>query len=318
MTYETAPVVPMNETAILITFFGKFPTYIDYFLETCGHNKSIDFIFFIDDRSYRNSKFPNVSFIYLDKAAFNALATEKIGVPVNIRQGYKLCDLRPMYGVIYEEYLASYTFWGYCDTDMLFGDIATVLTPDLLNNHDIISSHSRYMSGPFSLYRNIAEVNTLFRKSKDYQRVIQDDRNFLFDEASSVIAHLWEGHDIFDFESEVESMTHLVKNESKHSLRVKFAGFITERVKDKLRWQNGQLLTAAGEEVFVFHYITYKGKLSFNVPPYRGEPHFFFTPNGFFLANLRSYGLDWPLSFITNFRTKLTRKLRTIVAARRA
>jgi ribosomal protein S17E len=304
----------MSKIAVVITFFGKFPAYMDYFIETCTYNKNLDFIFFTDDTSYASSSFLNVKFISLTLGEFNTLASKKIGTQVTLKKGYKLCDLRPMYGVVYEDYLSGYDFWGYCDTDIVFGDTSKILTDDLLANYDIISSHSQYMSGPFSLYRNIPEANNLFKQSKDYQRVIQDDANLSFDEASSVIAHLWEGHNIFDFETTVESMTHLVKNESKHHLRARFTGYITERVQGKLLWQDGVLRNEAGHELYIFHYIVYKPKISFNTPPFVQNQRFFFTENGFFLDGFKSYGIDWPKSIAKNFTDKAMRKIKTFLA----
>ena len=35
----------------------------------------------------------------------------------------KLCDYKPAYGLIFEDELIGYDYWGFCDTDILLGDI---------------------------------------------------------------------------------------------------------------------------------------------------------------------------------------------------
>ena len=43
-------------------------------------------------------------------------------------------DLRPAYGVLFEEYLDGYDFWGHCDLDVLFGRIRDHLPPAARND----------------------------------------------------------------------------------------------------------------------------------------------------------------------------------------
>lgn len=64
------------------------------------------------------------------------LVQSKFNCNVKLENPYKLCDLKPMYGYIFEEYIKEYKYWGHCDTDTLMGDLDGVLTEDLLNRYD--------------------------------------------------------------------------------------------------------------------------------------------------------------------------------------
>ncbi|WP_185282880.1 DUF6625 family protein [Hymenobacter sp. NBH84] len=298
----------MNSIAIIISHFGLLPRYLDYFLQSCSYNKNITFFIFTDQVFDVYPIYTNVRFIPFSLAQFNALATRKIAKPVQVAKAYKLCDFKPAYGLIYEDYIESYDFWGFCDTDMVFGDTIKVLTPQLLAAHDVISAHPQYVSGPFTLFRNIPETKRLFLKSNDIDRVLTEQRTMKFCEASNAIQHLWEGYDLFDFPSEIESMTHLLKTPKKGDLRVLFSDMITERLQREITWENG-LLFDDRKEIFIFHFIIYKTKTYFNISTWTNPRKFYFTKCGFFLNTIRSYTVCWAISILLNISYKSKRKI---------
>ena len=99
---------------------------------------------------------------------------------------YKLCDFRPAYGEMFQEYLKDYDFWGHCDIDLMWGNLRKFFTDGILNSYDRI-----YSAGHCSLYRNTPDVNSWYRtlNSGEYQNwhdVFASDKSFAFDE--------WAGH----------------------------------------------------------------------------------------------------------------------------
>ncbi len=66
---------------------------------------------------------------------------------------YKLCDYKPMYGLIFEDYIAGYDFRGHVDTDIIWGDIGSFITDELMDRHDRISRR-----GHFNFYRNTEDI----------------------------------------------------------------------------------------------------------------------------------------------------------------
>lgn len=61
-----------------------------------------------------------------------------LGMQVWLEKPYKLCDFRPLYGEIFSNYVDGYDFWGYCDCDLIFGDIRKFLTEELLSTKDYL------------------------------------------------------------------------------------------------------------------------------------------------------------------------------------
>ena len=168
--------------AIIVCWFGKLPEYFKMWEYSCSKNQDYDFLFFTDHpQSY---KFKNIKFIKFSLNDCNKLATEKLNVEINVKKPYKLCDFRPAYGLIFEDYLKEYNFWGHCDIDQIFGTIKNFVTDEILNNYDKINKN-----GHFSLYRNTIEMNNLFKKEGslfNYKEVFQSNENFAFDEYTGI------------------------------------------------------------------------------------------------------------------------------------
>ena len=86
--------------AVLICYFGKLPWYFNYFIHSCKYNPSIDFIIITDDTDYARKLPGNVKLLYKSLQEINKLATKRLGLNINIKAAYKLCDFKPAYGLI--------------------------------------------------------------------------------------------------------------------------------------------------------------------------------------------------------------------------
>lgn len=106
---------------------------------------------------------------------------EALNMDVALSRPYKFCDLRPTFGYVFPEIIEGYDFWGWCDVDLIWGDIRHFFTDALLDRYDRISYW-----GHCSLCRNNELMNNLFRvKVKclpDYKQAYISDLSFLFDE----------------------------------------------------------------------------------------------------------------------------------------
>jgi hypothetical protein len=171
----------MNKICILIPYFGSFPPYLSYFFLCCSHNPEINWLLLTDQEKPRYCP-ENVFYKFMALGTFNKLATEKLGFPVEIIHGYKLCDFKPAYGLIFEDFIKDYEFWGYSDVDVFLGNLVKFLPLSKLNESDIISTYRSFLSGPFCLFRNNNKINTLFRMNPDHRSILQDKKYNGFDE----------------------------------------------------------------------------------------------------------------------------------------
>jgi hypothetical protein len=303
----------MKKMAVIIVYFGELPEYMHFFIKSASYSTEADFLIFTDDDFSNYSLYENVLFKKFSLTDFNQILNDKIsiGFDIKINNGYKLCDLKSLYGYLFQDYITSYLAWAHCDIDIILGDFMPIFSDLFTGNYDIISTHPAYISGAFTAYKNEERVNTLFMQSKDLSKVLLSNRYLAFDEASDVIAKLWDGHDLFDFESEIESMTHLAKQELKYGIRTLFVDAIVERVVGRINFEKGRVYDMQ-KEVSVFHFLVYKSNISFNVPLFKNEDKWQFTVHGFFTNTLRAYTISYADSIVTNFLTKATRKVKSI------
>lgn len=298
--------------AVIIPYFGKLPKYFPYFVETALKNDFIDFLLFTDDKDAVTFQEKNITIHYQSVAQFNALASGKLNHPFTLPHGYKVCDLKPMYGKIYEDYITGYSFWGFSDMDIVFGNLRQVLTEKLLAAHDIISFYELFISGPFCLFRNEEDVNNLFRLSKDYQFVLNETEYCCFDEFGEmeVFWQLQRGTPILETTPFIETFSHVVLNPQKCKQRLHFQKWITdgEIETNVIRYRDGHLYFDT-KEIYLYHYMWYKGNITFNVPRYLKGKEFIVTKNGFFYDGVKSKTLDWWLCTGNNFFSKVRKKI---------
>ena len=192
----------MYKIAIVIPYFGTWPSWTPLFLDSCRRNSTVDFFVFTDcdPQGLDTGDYPN---IHVQRASFIDYCDEagrKLGVDFHPTRAYKLCDLRPFYGVVHGDLLKGYDFWGFCDVDLVLGDLRSFFTEEVLSRYDILSNHSDRVSGHFSLVRNTKEINEMSLSIADYQSMLSSDRHFAMDEIAftrktyPAAAFLWKVH----------------------------------------------------------------------------------------------------------------------------
>jgi len=171
----------MKSIAFVIPYFGAFPAWMDYFLASCRKNESIDFILFSDNPEPvgwpENFHYHHISF-----DEYKKIVSDRLGISFNPTSAYKLCDIKPSLGFIHQDILQSYDFWGFCDIDVVFGDIRAFLTEKLLDEIDFFSAHGRRVAGHFAFMKNEQKYNESFFKAKNWRKVFEDQVHYCFDE----------------------------------------------------------------------------------------------------------------------------------------
>lgn len=147
------------KVVFIIPYFGRFNNYFQLFLNSLSTSKICDFMIITDDDSYFN--YPsNVILKKMSFLEFKKKIQSKFDYKITLDKPYKLCDFKPTYGYVLEEEILEYDYWGYCDTDIIFGDIDKFLTVLLKENFDKI-----FELGHCSLIKNTYDNNRLFFKN---------------------------------------------------------------------------------------------------------------------------------------------------------
>ena len=167
--------------SILIPYYGTWPRWLYYFLRTCQMNPQFNWVI-ITDLPLPKELPSNMSFFNLSLKELSRLASKKLGIQVNISHPYKLVDFKPAYGIVFEDLLKDSNFWGYCDIDLLYGNLSNFINNLILKNFDIISPHKEFFPGHFCLFRNKSKINTLYQSCSNWKEVLTSPRCYCFDE----------------------------------------------------------------------------------------------------------------------------------------
>lgn len=171
----------MKSIVYIVLYFGKFPDLFPVWLHSCSNNPSIDWLVFTDDR--REFNYPaNVHVHYMSFEDLRGMVQSKLNCRLYLERAYKLCDYRVAYGDVFSEYVKDYDFWGFCDIDLVWGNIRHFLTEEVLNRFDKIG-----FQGHSTLIRNTEYYNKLYRHGlKDgtsFESLIQSPDSEFADEA---------------------------------------------------------------------------------------------------------------------------------------
>lgn len=125
----------------------------------------------------------NIKVFRMTAESFTDLVETKSGVrPCVPAPSPKFGDMRPAFGLIFEDYIKGFDFWGHCDFDIVCGRLDNYATEEVLGECDIFSTEPNMVNGIFSLYRNDENVNNLFKKWHRWREIFTEERYCAFDE----------------------------------------------------------------------------------------------------------------------------------------
>jgi uncharacterized protein YehS (DUF1456 family) len=177
----------MKKIAVVAIWFGKLPDYFPFWVRSLEVNKEYDFLLFTD----QEIRIDHPQNLKVQPSTLDALKLQiqnELHISPHFKEPYKFCDYRPAFGELFNKELASYDFWGYCDMDLMFGQLSDFITPDVLERYRKI-----FNRGHFTLYKNEPEINALYRSSSmiNAKEILESADSYIFDE--------WHGiHEIFN------------------------------------------------------------------------------------------------------------------------
>jgi hypothetical protein len=254
----------------VVTWFGSLPKWLPYFLASCEANPTFNWLLATDQEIVLPTP-QNVRVLQQPKREFEDRVSNILDVKYNFSYGYKLCDLKPVYGHIYQEELTNFNFWGYCDLDVIFGRLDQFISKDLLGENDVITSLDRIVAGHFTLLRNTDFYRTLYRKCDHFCQKLCSPHYEVFDELtfSLLVKQLSQTNELRLAVVEMHAEDSILKWKGRRS----FCFF----------WnQEGLVDCVERRPMGYFHFIQSKSKSSFRIPtPNKDLASFFVTNRGF-------------------------------------
>ncbi len=174
-----------KKICFLIPLYGSVPIYLNLFLKSEAFNKNFNFIF-ITDLDLNSTLPDNVNKIDYSLDELKDLIYKNTGVQPTFNSYYKIVDFKPAYGLIFQNFISGYDYWGMIDIDLILGDLNNFITQELLNVYDIISVRKYWLSGSFALFKTCYQVNNLFMQSPDWQEVFSSKKLYRFCETGTI------------------------------------------------------------------------------------------------------------------------------------
>jgi hypothetical protein len=258
----------------VVVWFGAWPPWLPFFLLSCGRNPGFHWMIWSDCTTALPCP-TNVTIRPLSRAELERRVSLVLNADFHLDAGYKLCDLKPVYGDVFSSELEPWEFWGYVDLDVVYGRLADFITPSDLESCDILTSSTRILAGHFTILRNTPALRGLYRRCPDFLPALLAAEHRAFDEtefSSSAAHHAAEGR----------LRIRRVALNTEDSL-VRVAGRRTFLI----IWSRGCLWdTAALQPLGYFHFIESKKNRVFRVPECQpSDTGFALTSSGFILTS---------------------------------
>lgn len=279
----------MNTSICFICpYFGTINKSIhSLWLQGCASNPDVTFLLLTDDAEALKMPMPeNVNGIFMSWDECVALVRSKFDFDVALNNPYKLCDYRPAFGYIFNDYIRSFNFWGHTDSgDTLYGDLRKYLTDDLLTRYDKI-----HIFGHLTLYRNTDEANMRFAVPAQSGLTIQDiftvDETVCFDDMyqKASINRLYQegGYPL------LERVPNLVADIFPSKWAFQIVEDNGEKMPRVFEWDHGRLfdVTVCNSELNrrEIGYVHFQKRKMTNEVPI-GTEHFYMVPNRFISAD---------------------------------
>jgi len=303
-----------RRAAVIIPWFGREPRYFQAFVQSAKFSRSLDFHIFSDCISPGVKD--NVKVIHISFDDMIARVRSRLGRAVNIVHPYKLCDYKPMLADVFPEYISGYEYWGWGDIDVIYGDMDGWLEDKW--GFDVVSMRSGWLSGAFTLFRNVPEINELYKKSLMLDKVCNSLGYVNFDELAGVFSESEASQGRILMDKKHQSFTAVV-------FREYFNGGIslsaTDAVKEKLMGRNaiycadGRVKDRSGVEHPLYHLVCDKGSDCFDwadgaipYPVYLNK--WGFSSSGWRMPSFRRYLYSVLRSFYSMARIHFFKKMK--------
>ncbi|MCH2197748.1 MAG: hypothetical protein MK081_03125 [Flavobacteriales bacterium] len=274
---------------VIIPYIGdSFPQYFPLFLKSAEYADFIDFLF-VTDLELPPVHPSNVHKVHCSSGELVTRAKEKLGINLDLTYPYKLCDLKPAYGHLFEDLVKDADWWGIGDIDLVLGDLHSLKTEGIFDQFDIISFRQHWLSGSLAFFRNNELNCTLYQASPDWKKVFEQARYVGFDEAArlpnkrdNIYDNLRNGESLQNLNTTCHSFSEVVFFHE-HGQRLYFQNRIKEFIAEDelIHFKDGHVFaergTAATASFLHYHWVTEKRSYKFSYPDWEAIPNEFWV-----------------------------------------
>ena len=284
------------DTGMVLVWFGPWRPWIELTLHSFARNRRFD-LHVVSPEAPPAYQAPNIHYHRWDHAEISRRLSRVTDSNYDLARPYKLCDFKVAYAHVFPDLLGGYRHWGWCDEDIIWGDLDRFFPASLLEAHDVIATCRACITGQLTLVRNAPAINALYRRIPDWrEKLLDQSSSFALDELPlnhvareleargelRVLRRQFQTHDVNSAEWNLwadtleQAETGRPHGEFKHGEAI---------------WRDGRLLHAATREEFAFfHFMHWKRHWTLpaiSVPPPELD-EWRFTADGIDFSSSRS------------------------------
>lgn len=177
---------PTFRIAMVVPWVSELPAWVSYFVLTARRSQYlIDWLLFHETLVPPSHLPDNVRFIDLGVGGLAQLFGLRLGDELNmpVRNASLLirsmrfmfekwprlvAEYKPAFGAIFAQYLSDYSHWGYCDLDMIIGNLPLFIEHAELASQDIVTYSfgdvdALYLRGQWTVHRNLPDLSMLWK-----------------------------------------------------------------------------------------------------------------------------------------------------------
>ena len=171
-----------GKALLILPYFGTYGPWFPLYLHSLARQNTLDLLLVSD---LEPPELPaNARRVPMTFDRLRELAADKLGMPVRLQRMRNICDLRPGYGRIFDEFTGGYDYWAFGDEDVLYGDMDGMLAPHLNGTNDLVVPGANGKSGHLTLVRNAPRTNELALRDPAYKDVLVSFEHWAYDETS--------------------------------------------------------------------------------------------------------------------------------------
>ncbi len=176
----------MIKKVFLQTQFGKPHSWTQEYFDNCNKLEKYGWYWKIFTPNDIKSQ-GNVEVIKMTLEEFDALILDKCAVnPENYLENelpHKLVsDYYPAYGLIFEDYIKDFDYWGHTNWDIVYGRLDKFIPDSEISKYDIWTDDVNTINGIFTLYKNETYINLLFMSIPEWKEMFVRHQLFGVDE----------------------------------------------------------------------------------------------------------------------------------------
>lgn len=157
----------MESILLIADYFGRWPVWFPLFLASCAANPTVRWLIHTDCPPPDQPP-SNVMFRPMAASTYCARVSERLGITFQPQSMYAVTNIRPAFGEIHAEEITGYDYYGWCDIDVVFGDLRRFLGNEVLGRN-VISMSDEICTGHLTLLRNTPDLRALHRHIPDWR-----------------------------------------------------------------------------------------------------------------------------------------------------